>query len=204
MPETAQGLILASASVARRNMLQSAGLSFRVVPSTVDEDQIRRDLLARRPDAPPSLIAETLAQAKAEQVSAAHADALVIGADQTLEIGGRLVTKAPDAETARRLLLELRGREHQLHSAVALAQHGDADFTICDTATLRVREFSDTFLDRYIADAGDSVLSSVGAYELEGLGVQLFEATDGDFFTILGLPLLHLLRELRGRGVLPA
>lgn len=204
MSDAVRQIILASGSSARRKMLQSAGVDFRVVASTIDEEQIRSARLARDPSASPSQIAVELAVAKAVQVSRAHPQAVVIGADQTLSLSGRLVSKAPDLAAARALLLQLRGREHLLHAAVAIAEDGKVSFDNCDTARLLVRSFTDQFLDRYIEAAGDSILYSVGAYELEGLGIQLFEAIDGDFFTILGLPLLTLLSELRRRGVLPA
>lgn len=200
MAESPPELILASASQARRALLQNAGLVFRVIPSSVDEHQIRRALLEARPHANARSIAEALAKAKAEQVSATHPHALVIGADQTLELDGRLLSKASDLSAARRQLLDLRGRRHHLHSAFALAMGGRAGCTASETATLVMREFSPAFLDRYLAEAGEKVLWSVGAYELEGLGVQLFQATDGDYFTILGLPLLQLLERLRDHG----
>lgn len=202
MPEPRPDLILASASRTRRQMLEGAGLAFRVAPSTIDEDDVRRALLSSLPDPTPRRLAEELARAKAEQVSATHPGALVIGADQTLELENRLLNKAPDLPAARRQLTVLRARQHLLHSAFALAHNGRAECITSDQATLRMRDFSDDFLDAYLAAAGDRVLWSVGAYELEGLGVQLFESTQGDFFTILGLPLLPLLAELRRRGVL--
>lgn len=204
MPDAARKLVLASGSTTRRRMLQAAGVHFDVVPSTVDEDQIRTALFERDASVTPAQIAAELAVAKAEQVSGAHPEALVIGADQTLSLAGRLISKAPDLNAARARLMELRGREHLLHSVVALAERGTANFQASDTARLVVRPFTTDFLNRYIALAGGRILHSVGAYELEGLGVQLFEVVDGDYFTILGLPLLLLLSELRRRGVLPA
>lgn len=202
MPEPQPDLILASASRARRQMLEGAGLTFRVVSSSIDEDAVRRTLLSRLSDPTPRRLAEELARAKAEQVSAAHPSALVIGADQTLELEDRLLNKAPDLAAARSQLLELRARSHLLHSAFALAREGRTHNVGSDSATLTMRDFSEAFLDTYLAAAGERVLWSVGAYELEGRGVQLFESTQGDFFTILGLPLLPLLGELRRRGVL--
>lgn len=204
MADPARQLILASGSSTRRMMLLNAGVHFQVLPSTVDENRVRNELLARDPGTTPAQIAQSLAIAKAEQVSRQHPEAIVIGADQTLSLDGSLVNKAPDLAAARARLLELRGRQHMLHSAVAVAGRGSTSYTFCDTARLVVRPFSAKFLDGYIAAAGERILYSVGAYEIEGLGVQLFEVIDGDYFTILGLPLLPLLSELRSCGVVPS
>lgn len=196
-------IVLASGSRIRREMLERAGASFRTVPADVDEDAIRREILSNDSAASPAAIALELAKAKAVQVSRAHPQALVIGADQTLSLAGRLVSKSPDLAAARRLLLEMRGRTHHLHAAVAIACAGEVAWSACEMATLHMREFSHAFLDAYIADVGERVLSSVGCYELEARGINLFESIDGDFFTILGMPLVSLLRELRSRGALP-
>jgi septum formation protein len=148
----------------------------------------------------PRYIAVVLAQAKAKNVSARHPEALVIGADQILSFGPGLLTKAKNEADARATLSNLRGQEHELHSAVAIAQGGEVNWTHVDTAYLTMRDFSDAFLDEYLRRAGERVLQSVGAYEFEGLGVQLFDRIEGDYFTILGMPLLPLLGELRARG----
>lgn len=192
-------LILASKSAARSALLRAAGVTFETRGSGVDEDPIKAAELAA--GSGPRAIALRLAEAKALAVSRTT-DALVIGADQTLDLAGKLVDKPADRGEARERLLSLRGREHRLHSAVVLAQAGEAVWREAPTAVLKVRTFSDAWLDGYLAQIGDDVLESVGAYQLEGLGVQLFECIEGDWFTILGLPMLNLLEALRDRGVL--
>jgi septum formation protein len=195
-------IVLASASRARREMLAAAGLAFTVEPADVDEPAIRQGLAAERGLMDPVHVAEMLARAKAEDVSRKHHAALVIGADQVLAMGAELLTKPKDAAAARASLAKLRGQTHELHSAVAFAERGKVTWTHAATARLTMRAFSEAFLDEYLLRAGDRIGLSVGAYELEGLGVQLFERIDGDYFTILGLPLLPVLTELRARGVL--
>jgi septum formation protein len=192
-------IVLASASRARREMLAAAGVAFTVEPADVDEPAIRREL-AKKGDASPLQVAEILARAKAEDVSRKHDGSLIIGADQVLALGTEILSKPADAGAARRSLLQLKGRTHELHSAVALVEGGAVAWSHGATARLTMRDFSDAFLDEYLRRAGDRIGQSVGAYELEGLGVQLFERIEGDYFTILGLPLLPLLAELRRRG----
>jgi septum formation protein len=191
-------LVLASASPFRRRMLEAAGVSFRVVPAEVDEAAVRQRMttsdLAR--------VAETLAQAKAMAVSKAHPDALVIGADQVLAFGDQLLNKTKDLDEARAQLRKLRGQAHHLHTAAALAQAGKALWSHTETARLVMRSFSDVFLDRYLAEMGTRVCRTVGAYEIEGRGIQLFERVEGDSFTIIGLSLMPLLAELRARGAI--
>jgi septum formation protein len=202
MPEEATtSVILASGSRTRRAVLEAAGLEFEVVPSGVDERAIREALLTGDETIDPADLAEVLARAKAEEVSRRNPDALVIGADQVLAFEGETLVKAADFDAAREILLRLRGRTHQLHSAIALAEGGDATWTFIDTAHLTMRRFSIEFLGQYLARAGALTLESVGAYQIEGLGIQLFERIDGDYFTILGVPLLPLLAELRSRSV---
>jgi len=192
------GLVLASGSRARRQMLEAAGVPFEVRPTDVDEDAIRSTLA----DAAPEHVAAVLARAKAEAASRLAPRALVIGADQVLALGRTIYTKAPDIAAARAALRSLAGRRHHLHSAVSIAVAGREVWQHIDTAALAMRGFSDAFLDAYLARAGDRACASVGAYELEGLGIQLFERIEGDYFTILGMPLLPLLAELRLRGVI--
>ena len=194
-------LILASGSVARRQMLAAAGVTFRVVPADVDEDAIRTEL-GDRTD--PAEVARVLARAKAEEVSRRNPAALVIGADQVLALGGEIYTKPAGLDEARKALRSLAGHQHHLHCAVSLARNGGHVWGRVDSAALVMRRFSDSFLDDYLARAGERVCACVGAYELEGLGIQLFETIEGDYFTILGMPLLPLLAELRSRGVLMA
>lgn len=196
------GLILASGSRTRREMLQGAGLAFTVVPADVDEAALRADLTQGDGALAPVDIALELARAKAQAVSEDHPKALVIGADQILALGKRILNKARTIEEARRVLLTLRGARHELHSAVALAEKGRTTWTCAATARLDMRAFSDAVIDDYLARVGSAVCESVGAYQIEGPGIQLFERIEGDHFTILGLPLLPLLAELRSRKVL--
>jgi septum formation protein len=193
--------VLASASRARRELLAAAGVAFTVDPADVDEPALRRSLQA---GTAPAKIAELLARAKAEDVGTRHRDSLVIGADQVLAFGDEILSKPGDAQGARATLRKLRGKTHELISAVAFAEDGKITWAHTATARLTMRDFSEAFLEEYLLRAGDRVGQSVGAYELEGPGVQLFERIEGDYFTILGLPLLPVLAELRARGVIAA
>jgi len=190
-------LILASKSPVRAALLTAAGLSFEVVGSGVDEAPIKARMLDG--GASPPMIARALASAKAEAVSRTR-PGLVIGADQTASSGGALFDKAESLEAARARLISLRGREHQLHSAVVTARSGRLLWSETVTANLTMRAFSDGFLDRYLARNGGAALGAVGGYELENEGVQLFDRIDGDYFAILGLPMLGLLEQLRAEG----
>ena len=198
----AHEIVLASGSRARRELLAAAGVAFTVQAADVNERAIRAELLSKGARVEPRHIAEVLAAAKAQDVSGKWSGSLVIGADQVLALGDELLSKAPTPEAARTTLRKLRGRTHELHSAVAFAERGKITWARVATARLTMRDFSDAFLDDYLLRAGDRVGQSVGAYELEGLGVQLFERIEGDYFTILGLPLIPLLGELRVRGIL--
>lgn len=191
-------LTLASKSAARTAMLQGAGLDFAVAWSGVDEDAVKAELLGRGDG--PVQVARVLAARKAEAVSRTTGG-LVIGADQTLELDGRLYDKVGDLRAARERLLLLRWKTHRLHSAVAVAEQGRVVWNASDSASLTARAYSDGFIDDYLARNGQ-VLGSVGCYMLEGEGVQLFDRVEGDWFTILGMPLLPLLAYLRERGVL--
>lgn len=193
------GLILASKSAARRAVLEGAGVPFEAVGSGVDEDIAKAGLLASR--ATPRQVAEALAEEKALAVSVGRPE-LVLGADQTLEFQGKLYDKTETLEAARERLQALRGKPHMLHSAVVVAERGAIVWRETQSATLRMRDFSDAFLEAYLAAEGAAALGSVGCYRLEGQGVQLFSKIDGDYFTILGLPLMGLLDLLRRRGIL--
>ena len=195
-------IILASQSRSRKQMLEAAGLTFRAIASTVDEPKLRRTIEGSGGDTGPEAVARVLAAAKAEEVSRAHPQALVIGADQVLALGRRILEKPADIEAARRQLLELRGRMHDLVSAVVIAEAGRSVWSHAETATMTMRLFTPPFLDGYLARVGEDVCQSVGAYQLEGLGAQLFERIEGDYFTILGLPLIALLGEMRAREVI--
>jgi septum formation protein len=195
-------LVLASTSPFRRRMLEAAGLTFRAVGPDVDESILKRELAAARPPAGASEVAATLARAKALEVSARLPSALVLGADQVLAQGGELFDKPGNATIARLQLQRLRGRQHQLHTAAVLAQGGEIVWSRTEIASLTMRAFSDAYLDNYLAEAGPTVCSTVGGYEIEGRGIQLFEHIEGDHFTIIGLPLLPLLAELRHRKII--
>jgi len=195
----APALILASASPSRRQLLASAGLVFEVEPSGVDEDEIKRSLLGE--GAQPQDVAETLAELKAKRVSARHPAALVIGADSTLACNGRQFDKPPTLAAARQQLLALAGQTHELYSSVVVARAGVRLWHCNERALLTMRPFTEAFVDAYLARAGEQVTTSVGAYQLEGLGAHLFSRVDGDYFTILGLPLLPLLSFLAGHGI---
>lgn len=190
------GLILASTSQSRRTMLTAAGVAFSAEAPGVDEDAVKDSLKGE--SATPAAIAETLAELKARKVSLRHPDAFVIGADQVLDCEGAMYDKPSDVAAARRQLQALRGRAHRLTASVVVAR-GDARlWHRTEVATLHMRLFTDAFLDGYLARVGEAACRSVGAYQLEGLGAQLFSRIEGDYFTILGLPLLPLLDFLRG------
>lgn len=192
-------LVLASKSPSRSALLAGAGLAFTTEPSRVDEREVEEPLLAAGAD--PGAIALHLAEAKALDVAARRPGELVLGADQTLGLGTERFVK-PDSIAEARLHLErLRGRAHQLHSALVLARDGVVSWRHVSVATMTMRAFSDAYLDRYLETVADEVTGTVGCYRLEGPGIQLFEAIDGDYFTILGLPLLPLLAELRTQGI---
>lgn len=194
----AQPLVLASQSAARRAMLAASGIAIEVHPASLDE----RIIAGGAEAASASAIAGLLAREKVLAVSATLPDRLVVGADQVLALGARRFSKPADRAEARTQLQSLRGRTHELHSAVAAARGGAVMFEHGDVARLTMRNFSDDFLDRYLDAAGPAPLASVGGYQLEHEGVQLFERIDGDYFTILGLPLVPLLDFLRRDGAL--
>lgn len=198
MTVRSERLILASKSAARRAMLTGAGVPFSVQVADVDEDAVK----AIHDPADAAGLAVELARVKALAVSRHDADSWVLGADQTLAFDGGLVSKAASLEAARSRLIALRGRVHHLHSGAALARNGQIVWSGVDTAAMRMRDVSDAFLDTYLATEGEALLACVGSYRLEGMGAQLFEAVDGDYFTVLGLPLWPVMAELRRAGVL--
>lgn len=191
-------VILASKSAARTAVLKGAGVAFETAVSGVDEDAVKTALLAEGQGA--RAIAEALAELKAQKISQSR-PGLVIGADQTLEFDGRLYDKAETVEEARARLKLLRGKPHQLHSAVVVAEDGAPIWRDMVSCTLTMRDFSDDFLEDYLAREGEAALGSVGCYRLESLGAQLFSKIEGDYFAILGLPLLGLLDLLRNHGL---
>jgi septum formation protein len=193
--------ILASASTSRARILEAAGLAFIVEPPGLDEAAMRQ-AISGEGSLTPHDVAEVLARAKAEAVSDLARKACVIGADQVLALGDTILAKPDSMEAARRQLLDLSGKRHTLHTAVAVATNGETIWAETTLATLTMRKLSPEFIGRYLAAAGEEVLSSVGAYQIESLGIQLFEAIEGDYFSILGLPLLPLLDTLRREGVI--
>jgi septum formation protein len=193
-------LVLASGSSVRRALLEAAGIPVEVRPASLDE----RAVEAGAPNEDPGAIAALLARAKALRIAADVPGRLVIGADQTLALGRRRFDKPADRAGARAQLQALAGRTHELHAAIAVARGPDVLFAHVGVAHLTMRPLTDAFLDRYLDAAGAAVTASVGAYQVEALGIQLFERIDGDHFTVMGLPLLPLLAYLRAEGSLAA
>lgn len=194
----AEPLVLASRSKARQMLLAAAGVAFEVRPADLDE----RDVEAAAPSPAPGGIAAFLARQKALAVARLCPGRLTLGADQTLSLGAERFAKPADRAAARAQLQALRGRTHELHSAIAFVRDGGVLFEHVGIARLTMRPFSASFLELYLDAAGDAATASVGAYRLEGLGAQLFERVDGDYFTILGLPLSEALEFLRRQGCL--
>lgn len=193
-------IILASGSIYRRKLLEDAGVDFTVLKPDLDERAIEAPLAGT--GVTPEEVATVLAEAKAVAVSETRPDALVIGSDQTLSLGDEMFHKPADMEGARRHLLKLSGRTHHLNSAVVLARNGQAVWRHVSVARMSMRDLAPDFVGRHLAAVGEVALTSVGAYQIEGRGIQLFERIDGDHFTIVGLPLLPLLAALRGYGAI--
>lgn len=199
---TTEIFILASSSLSRIRMLRAAGVAFEAVAPAVDEAALKEALLAE--GAAPRAIADALAETKAIKISQRWPGRLVLGCDQVLKLDdGAMMDKAETMAEAKSHLLKLAGREHQLISAAVMAVDGQPVWRVVDTATLTMRAMSEINIDLYLNEVGETILSSVGCYHLEGHGVQLFSHIKGDFFTILGLPLLPVLDYLRLRGVMP-
>jgi septum formation protein len=194
-------LILASSSKSRAKLLEAAGLAFIVESPGLDESAMRQAVAGGEALAPHD-VAEVLARAKAEAVSEVAPKAHVIGGDQVLAFGDVIMSKPESMEAARRQLLDLSGKTHTLHTSIAVATNGETIWADTTVAILTIRKLSPEFIGRYLAAAGEEVLSSVGAYQIESIGVQLFEKIDGDYFSILGLPLIPLLDTLRREGVI--
>ena len=190
-------LILASSSSIRRSMLRAAGVEHQAIASAVDEGSVK----AKRSD--PRELAAELAEAKAVSVSRTSSEPWVIGGDSVISVDGRLFDKPGDRQAAAEHLRAFSGKTMTLTSAVALARNGAVDWTHCESAVLSVRELSDAFIDSYLEAEWPEVGYCVGVFRLEGRGIQLFDRIDGDYFTILGMPLLPLLNALRERGAIP-
>lgn len=193
-------LILASSSPFRRMLMQNAGLAFECVPANVDERALEAPLEGG--GASPDTVALVLAKAKAKEVSARSSGSLVIGCDQTMSLGDRVFHKPRDRQAAEDHLRALSGKTHRLNSAVVLARNGDILWEHISHAELTMRDLSADFIHRHVLRVGDKALASVGAYQLEGEGIQLFSAINGDYFTIIGLPMLPLLQQLREMGAI--
>jgi nucleoside triphosphate pyrophosphatase len=194
----ARPLVLASGSAARRTLLEAAGIPIEIKPASIDE----RAVETRATLDDPAAVAALLAREKAKAVAAPDPVRMVLGADQTLALGTRRFSKAADRSAAREQLRVLRGQTHTLHSGVAVVQGGTVLYEHVEAAQMTMRGFSDVFLESYLDAIGAAATASVGAYQLEGLGIQLFERVEGDHSTVLGLPLLPLLQWMRRAGLL--
>ena len=193
-------LILASASQSRKKLLKAAGVDFIADPAELDEETLTARLIRRGADA--VKVASELAGQKALSVSRRHPGRLVLGGDSVIEFGGAFLGKCANMVEARALLHKLSAKEHLLVSAAALARDGALLWTHASPCRMSMRSLSHNFLDDYLAQEGSAILSSVGCYRFEGRGAQLFDKVDGDYFSVLGLPLLPVLAELRKEGVL--
>ena len=193
-----QKLVLASSSGIRRQMLENAGVSFEVSLPRVDEDAVRQSLLAEA--ASPRDIADALAELKARKVSTRMPEALVLGCDQVLSFDGQIMAKPVSRDDAEQQLRQLRGARHQLLSAAVIYEDGQPIWRFVGTVRLQMRDFSDSFLTTYLDRNWPDISNSVGGYKLESEGVRLFTRVDGDYFTVLGMPLLEILSYLTLRG----
>lgn len=195
-----ENLILASQSQARQSLLAGAGLSFTCQPAHIDEDSVKQTLKQQGKTA--SDLALKLAQDKALKISTQNPDSLIIGGDQTLDCNGTWLDKPTSRAEAKNHLTLMRNTTHSLYSAVCLAQGGDIVWQTVSPVHLTTWDYPDTFMENYLNTMGDGVMDTVGGYKLEHHGATLFSQIQGDYFTVLGLPLLPLLNELRNRGIL--
>ncbi|WP_417677998.1 Maf family protein [Pseudodonghicola sp.] len=190
--------LLASGSHIRAELLRNAGLEITVQPARVDEEAVKQALLAEA--APPRDVADALAELKARKISEKHPGALVLGCDQVLEFDGQLISKPESPDQALAQLKAMRGKRHKLLSAAVICRNGQPEWRHVGQVRLVMRESSDAYLEDYVARNWDSIRHAVGAYKLEEEGVRLFTQIDGDYFTVLGMPLLELLNYLTLRG----
>lgn len=191
-------LVLASSSPFRRMLMSNAGLTFQHQAADIDERAIEASLA----DADPESVAIVLAEAKAKNVAASHPGSFVIGSDQTMSLGTHIYHKAKDADEAKGNLLSLAGKTHRLNSAVVIVRDKEIVWEYVGHADLTMRQLSPVFIKNYLSQVGPDVLKSVGSYQLEGVGIQLFSKIEGDYFTIVGLPMLALLGKLRELGAI--
>lgn len=191
-------LILASGSFARKAMLHNAGIQFDVIPANIDEERIMQDMAGESPHD----IAQKLSDEKSCIISHKNKDCYTIGSDQVLSMEGKIYAKAQNKSEAKKRLQNFQGKEHCLTSAVTLSRNGEIIWKHHDTATLTMRKLNDTQIDEYITAAGDIVTQCVGCYALEQIGIRLFKDIKGDYFTILGMPLLPLLGALEKEGII--
>lgn len=198
----AGSLVLASASPFRRMLLENAGIAFQAKAADIDERAIEGEV--ERQGSSPEEVALILAEAKARNVGQAFPDDIIIGSDQTMSLGARVYHKPRDMSEARDHLMSLSGRVHQLNSGIVLTRGNDILWKHVSSARMSVRPLRPEFIDAHLARVGNKALASVGAYQLEGEGIQLFDKIDGDYFTILGLPMLPLLAKLRDLRVIDA
>jgi septum formation protein len=197
---TEKDLVLASETGSLRRLLEASGLAFRLMPLNLDEVATHQALLKNMGETDPADVAEMLTRAKIDEASARFPGALIIGAHQVISLNGKLLEKPNTIDAARDRLFELRDKTHELHSAVALAKEGQITWTHVETAQLTMRSFSAQFVGRYLAAAGPQICEAPGAYELDGIGLQLFDRIQGDYLALLGVPILLLFARLRESG----
>lgn len=193
-------IILASRSPTRQKLLKNAGIPFEVVAPSIDEAALQESLSSEGLGVRD--MADALAEFKAQSISIRKPGVLVLGSDQTMALDGAFLTKTPDRAAAQKKLMHLRGNTHHLYSAAVICENGRALWRVVGQAKLTMRNFSDEFLEDYLDREFENVSHSLGAYHYEGQGVQLFEKVEGDYFTILGMPLLQIISYLRVRGIL--
>ena len=197
---TEKDLVLASETGSLRRLLEACGLAFRLMPLNLDEVATHQALLKNMGETDPADVAEMLTRAKIDEASARFPGALIIGAHQVISLNRKLLEKPNTIDAARDRLFELRDKTHELHSAVALAKEGQITWTHVETAQLTMRSFSAQFVGRYLAAAGPQICEAPGAYELDGIGLQLFDRIQGDYLALLGVPILLLFARLRESG----